>query len=118
MKKYSDTFKLTVVKDYYSSVLGVRAIANKYNLPSKNYVNNWEAELKKKGLLPSDATKPVKSAGRAPEDVLRKDDRTERERQYELEIEALKAQIQYYESLDFIKQFLKKTKPSEKVKLE
>ena len=96
----------------------MRAIATKYGLPSKNYVNKWETELKKKGMLPPDATKPVKTAGRAPEAVLRNDDRTERERQYELEIEAMKAQIQYYESLDYIKQFLKKTKPSEKVKLE
>jgi len=65
MTKYSDEFKLSVIRDYYQSPLGVRAIAAKYNLPSKNYVNKWEAQLKKKGLLPQDATKPVKSVGRS-----------------------------------------------------
>lgn len=40
-KKYSDEFKLSVIEDYYNSTLGVRAIALKYNLPSKNYINNW-----------------------------------------------------------------------------
>lgn len=39
-RKYTDEFKLKVVKDYYSSTLGVRSIALKYNLPSKNYINN------------------------------------------------------------------------------
>jgi transposase-like protein len=46
--KYSDEFKLAVIKDYYESTLGVRAIATKYHLPSKNYVNKWEAQLKRK----------------------------------------------------------------------
>ena len=40
-------------------------IGDKYNLPSKNYIANWEQYLKKKGLLPLDATKPVKTVGRA-----------------------------------------------------
>jgi len=44
-RKYTDEFKLKVVKDYYTSTLGVRAIALKYNLPSKNYINNWEQYL-------------------------------------------------------------------------
>jgi|LFRM01.2.fsa_nt_gb transposase-like protein len=30
-RKYSDRFKLSVIKDYYSSPLGVRAIAAKYD---------------------------------------------------------------------------------------
>ena len=30
--KYSDAFKLEVVRDYYNSPLGVRSIALKYNL--------------------------------------------------------------------------------------
>ncbi|NLJ75951.1 MAG: transposase [Peptococcaceae bacterium] len=63
-KRYTDEFKLHVVKDYYSSPLGVRAIACKYGLPSKNYTNRWETALKKKGLLPPTATKPIKTAGR------------------------------------------------------
>lgn len=113
-KTYTDQFKLSVIEDYYSSSLGVRAIASKYGLPSKNYINKWEDYLKKKGLIPTDATKPNKTAGRSSEPITRKDDRTERERQYELEIEALKARVAYYESLESLQPFLKKTKKPEK----
>ena len=90
-KKYSDEFKLQVVNDYYSSPLGVRAIASKYGLPSKNYINNWEEQLKKKGLLPEDSTKPNKTVARTKESVLREDTRTHREKQYEKGIEVLSA---------------------------
>ena len=38
-KKYSNEYKLMVVEDYYNSALGVRAMALRYNLPSKNYIN-------------------------------------------------------------------------------
>lgn len=113
-KTYSDEFKLSVIKDYYTSPLGVRAIAVKYNLPSKNYINNWEQYLKKKGLLPLDATKPVKAVGRSKESIARLDNRTELERQYEAEIEALKARVAYYESLEYMQAYLKKTKKSDK----
>jgi len=107
-KKYSDEFKLAVIKDYYNSTLGVRSIALKYGLPSKNYITNWEQSLQKKGLLPMDTTKPVKSVGRTKENILRNDDRTEREKQYEIEIQTLKAKVEYYENLESLKPFLKK----------
>ncbi len=107
-RKYSDEFKLLVVNDYYDSTLGVRAIATKYNLPSKNYINRWEDQLKKKGLLPPDATKPNKATGRSKESITRKDDRTPREKQYEEEIEILKAKVAYLESLESLQPFLKK----------
>lgn len=113
-RSYSDEFKLSVIKDYYSSSLGVRAIAAKYNLPSKNYINNWEQYLKKKGLLPSDATKPFKTVARSKETITRLDNRTELECQYEAEIEVLKARVAYYESLEYIQPYLKKTKKSDK----
>lgn len=109
-RKYSDKFKLEVVKDYYSSRLGVRLIAAKYDLPSKNYINRWEQYLKKKGLLPPDSTKPEKTVGRAPEAEARQDTRTEREKQYESEIEYLKARVAYYEGLESMQPFLKKKK--------
>ena len=35
-QKYSEDFKLSVVKEYYEGDLGVRLLARKYNLPSKN----------------------------------------------------------------------------------
>ena len=52
-KRYSDEFKLQVIKEYLNSSLGCRTIAQKYNLPSKNYIHNWERQLIKKGLLSS-----------------------------------------------------------------
>lgn len=107
-KKYSDEFKLAVIKDYYDSPLGVRAIAMKYNLPSKNYINNWEQQLIKKGLLPPDSTKPVKAVARSKESIVHKDDRTPREKEYEEEIEVLKARVEYLESLKSLKPYLKK----------
>lgn len=107
-RKYSDEFKLEVVQHYYNSKLGVRAIANKYNLPSKNYINAWEEELKKKGLLPLDSTKPNKGAGRSKENVVYEDTRTPRERQYEEEIQILQARIEYLESLEELQPFIKK----------
>lgn len=107
-KKYSDEFKLLVIEEYYQSLLGVRAIADKYNLPSKNYISRWEEQLKGKGLLPPEATKPVKTVARAKESVMRQDTRTVREKQYEQEIEKLKAKVAYYESLESLKPFVKK----------
>ena len=48
---YSDEFKLSVIEDYYCNPFGVRAVALKYNLPSKNYINNWEEYLKKQRCM-------------------------------------------------------------------
>lgn len=110
-KIYSDEFKLSVVLDYYSSSLGVRAIAMKYNLPSKNYINNWEQQLIDKGLLPPNSTKQEKSVARSKESIVRNDTRTPLERHYEDEIEILKARIEYLEGLESLKPFLKKKEP-------
>lgn len=105
---YSDEFKKSVVVDYYTSPLGIRAIAKKYGLPSKNYITNWEQYLKRKGLLDPSATKPNKAAGRSKEKVVYADNLTEREKQYEAEIMALKAKVEYFERLDGMQPFLKK----------
>ena len=113
-KYYSDEFKLLVINDYYNSVLGVRATASKYSLPSKNYINNWETQLKKKGLLPADASKPVKSVVRTKESIMREDTRTPKEKQYEEEIQILKAKVAYLESLETLQPFIKKKGKSEK----
>ena len=107
-RKYSDEFKLEVINDYYSSPLGVRAIAIKYNLPSKNYINKWEEQLIKKGLLPPNSTKPNKTVARCSEKITYKDTRSKREKQYEAEIRLLNAKIDYLESLKELKPFLKK----------
>lgn len=105
---YSDEFKKSVVMDYYTSPIGLRAIAKKYGLPSKNYITKWEQFLKKKGLLDPSATKPNKAVGRSKETIVYVDNLTEREKQYEAEIRALKAKVEYFESLDSMQPFLKK----------
>ena len=107
-EKYSEAFKLMVIEDYYQNTLGVRATALKHGLPSKNYIKIWEEELKRKKLLPENATKPVKAAGRSKEPIARKDDRTEREKQYEDKIRKMEARIAYLESLESLQPFLKK----------
>ena len=107
-RKYTDEFKLHVVKDYYNSPLGVRAIASKYGLPSKNYINRWEEQLKRKGLLPPDATKPNKTTGGPKRAILDNKGKTPREIQYEKEIQLLKAKVAYYEKLEHLQPFIKK----------
>lgn len=115
MKKvYTDEFKKYVVEDYYNSPLGIRATAQKHGLPSKNYITKWEESLKKKGILPADATKPNKAAGRCKESIVFKSDLTQRERQYELEIEQLRAKVAFFESLERMQPFIKKKKSSDK----
>lgn len=107
-RRYTDEFKLSVVKDYYDGPLGVRAIASKYDLPSKNYINRWETQLKKRGLLPPDATKPKKTTGKTKNATLYKDEKIPREKQYEKEIQILKAKVAYYEELEHLQPFVKK----------
>jgi len=107
-ERYSEAFKLMVIEDYYQNTLGVRAIALKHGLPSKNYIKKWEDELKRKKLLSEDETKPVKAAGRSKESIIRKDDRTEREKLYEDKIRRMEARIAYLESLEALQPFLKK----------
>lgn len=64
--KYDDEFKLEVVKAYLESTLGVRALAKSYGLPSKNYIHRWLEELKRKGLIDSEATKKSAKSSMAP----------------------------------------------------
>ena len=109
-RKYTDEFKLRVVNDYYESDMGVRAIARKYGLPSKNYINNWEEQLKRKGLLSEDAGKPNKTAGPSANSLNLENTKTPREKELELEIMRLNARIEYFESLDHIKPFIAKKK--------
>ena len=109
MKKvYSDEFKKSVIDDYYKSPCGIRVIAQKYGFPTKNYITKWEQYLKKKGILDPSATKPIKAVGRSKDYISFDDQRTEREKQYETEIEVLKARIAYFEGLDYMQPFLKK----------
>ena len=116
-KNYSDEFKLSVIKDYYESNLGVRKITAKYNLSSKNLVLNWEKQLKEKGLLPTEAKKdPEKIKSRS--DKIDFPEKTQREIEYEKEIERLHAKIEYYEQLEHLQPFISKKKQKQGAKVQ
>lgn len=95
-KRYSDEFKLQVIKEYLNSSLGCRTIAKKYNLPSKNYINNWEKELIKKGLLTSEECYKSKNKTYS---LNKPDKKTAYEKQLEKENLRLRAELAYYEEL-------------------
>lgn len=62
--RYTDEFKIGVIRDYYTNDLGVRQTAAKWGLPSKNYITNWEKYLEAKGLLPDVPKKPSLKASK------------------------------------------------------
>lgn len=99
-KQYSDEFKLEVIKDYLTSELGVRKIAKKYNLPSKNYITDWIEYLKRKGLIENSKSLKENSSKSelAGKNGMKK---TEYEKQLEKENLELRAK------LDFFKEFEK-----------
>lgn len=49
--RYSQEFKLHVIRTYLGSPYGIRTIAKQFNLPSKNYISNWIVALKKENLF-------------------------------------------------------------------
>ncbi|RDW17511.1 transposase [Oceanobacillus arenosus] len=53
-KKYSDSLKLKVVKEYQEGYLGIRPLAKKYGITSKSVVGRWVRlyeEFGEKGLM-------------------------------------------------------------------
>ncbi len=110
-RRYSEAFKMEVVKYYYNNPYGVRLTARHFGLPSKNYITDWEAELKRNGRIPPDAKKVFKTdnnkkEGQAKPEIL--DSRTQIEKEYEKRIRKMEAKIAYLESLEKLKPFLKK----------
>ena len=91
-KQYSDEFKLQVVKEYLEGNLGCRRLAQKYNLPSKNYILNWKDQLIKKGLLEDTHKKILKT-------LSNKSTKTAYEKQLERENLELKAQLAFYQEM-------------------
>ena len=92
-KSYTDEFKLQVVTDYLNSSMGCRNIAKKYNLPSKNYIDNWIQQLIKKGLLSSS----VKKEPIIKKSTMKKiENKTPYEKQLEKENLELKAKLAFY----------------------
>lgn len=96
-KKYSDEFKLQVVKEYLTGDLGCRLLAKKYNLPSKNYIFHWRDQLIKKGLLDSDVKATFHKGNQKPLDSKRK---TAYEIQLEKENLELRATLALCNELD------------------
>lgn len=96
---YSTDFKLMVVKEYITGDLGCRAIAKKYNLPSKNYVFRWKNELVKLGLI-KDITSSINHKGGNKKNIL--NNKTAYEKQLERENFELKAKLAYFNELQKI----------------
>ena len=94
--KYSNEFKLQVVQEYFNGDLGCRLLAKKYNLPSKNYIANWEKQLKKKGLLSHNSKRKHHKGSQKSLDTIKKTP-------YELQLERqnlyLKAELAYLKEL-------------------
>ena len=93
--RYSDEFKLQVIQEYLNGNLGCRLLAKKYNLPSKNYISNWEKQLKKKGLLPTNSKKHHKGNQKS----ISKNRKTPYELQLERQNLELKAELEYLKEL-------------------
>ncbi|MFQ3860877.1 transposase [Staphylococcus shinii] len=45
-KHYKYEFKLKVVQEYLNSSLGYRALAKKYEIPTKSLIERWIAQYK------------------------------------------------------------------------
>lgn len=95
-KRYSDEFKLQVIKEYLNSSIGSRTLAKKYNLPSKNYIYNWEKQLIKKGLLKEDY---IKNAKNKTYSLKNSEKKSAYEKQLEKENFRLKAELSYFREL-------------------
>lgn len=93
---YSTDFKLMVVKEYFTSNLGCRAIAKKYNLPSKNYVFRWKDELVNLGLI-EDIPSAINHKGGNKKNLSK--NKTAYEKQLERENFELKARLAYFNEL-------------------
>lgn len=94
--RYSDEFKLQVIKEYLNSSIGCRPLAKKYNLPSKNYIHNWEKQLIKKGLLNND---DIKNAKDKTYSLKNPEKKSAYEKKLEKENFRLKAELSYLREL-------------------
>ena len=111
-KEYSDEFKQEVIRDYYTSELGVRQTSIKWGLPSKNYVGNWERYLKKKNLLPCDCVKKpnLKTAVRINKKIADAAELAELEK-LRKENQVLRCRLDYLKELEKVVKKKKNTPP-------
>ena len=96
-QKYSEEFKLSVVKEYYEGNLGIRTLAQKYNLPSKNYITNWIKYFKENGTIPQDA-----SASRTSSTNSKSKAKTPYEKELEKKLALVKTELAFYKKCDEI----------------
>ena len=100
-KKYSEEFKLAIVKEYLEGNIGIRTIAKKYNLPSKNYITNWIKYFKENGTIPKNASvsHAVKSSAKSTNDEKVK---TPYEKELEKKLERMEAELAFYKKCNEI----------------
>lgn len=97
-RNYSDEFKLQIVNEYLEGPLGCRLLARKYNLPSKNYINNWIDQLIRKGILKEeDVVK--KDFSKFKDKITNDKNKTPYEKQLERENIELRAKLAFYEEM-------------------
>ena len=97
--KYSEEFKLSVVKEYYEGNLGVRLLAKKYNLPSKNYITNWINHFKENGLIPKNAS-VSRTSCTSTKLTLESKSKTPYEKELEKKLAMLETELAFYKKCD------------------
>lgn len=95
---YSEEFKLAVVNDYLKGNLGVRLIAKKYNLPSKNYITKWINKFKEEGKIPSDIYRDKTQT--SSKKSINNNNKTEYEKLLEKKVYELEAQLAVYKKYE------------------
>jgi transposase-like protein len=112
--QYTDEFKIEVIRDYYTNDLGVRMTANKWGLPSKNYITKWEVYLKRKGLLPNAVKKPPLKAQKAHKAIERSESERIELQALRKQNEELKAALEFERELNYALGVKKKRKQNTK----
>ena len=100
-KKYSEEFKLAVVKEYLEGNIGIRTFAKKYSLPSKNYITNWIKYFKEKGTIPKDVS-VSHTAKSSTKSTSRERVKTPYEKELEKKVERMEAELAFYKKCNEI----------------
>lgn len=100
-QKYSEEFKLSVVKEYYEGNLGVRLLAQKYNLPSKNYISNWIKHFKENGTIPQNLS-ASRTSSTSTERTNKSKAKTAYEKELEKKLAMAEAELAFYKKCDEI----------------
>lgn len=69
MAKYSDEFKLKIVKEYLDGFLSYKLLARKDNIPSETSIQNWVNAYQKygvEGIMRKSSKKELRAKNFAP----------------------------------------------------